>query len=85
MGLAINVVDNDFLNHRGETPQEFGYAVFGKVVSGMDVVDKIKVVKTTSRAGHQDVPEETVTIKSVRLETARKKVENMPEKKEKSE
>jgi peptidyl-prolyl cis-trans isomerase B (cyclophilin B) len=58
----INVADNDFLNHTSPTPSGWGYCVFGKVVSGMDVVDKIKAVKTTSRAGHQDVPVEPVVI-----------------------
>lgn len=52
----INVNDNDFLNFRSETESGFGYCVFGKVVDGMDVVDKIKAVSTTNRAGHQDVP-----------------------------
>lgn len=58
----INVADNDFLNHTSPTPNGWGYCVFGKVVSGMDVVDKIKAVKTTSKAGHQDVPVEPVVI-----------------------
>ena len=59
----INVVDNDFLDHKNATSQGFGYAVFGQVVDGMDVVDKIKDVKTT-RFGHfQDVPAEPVVIK----------------------
>jgi cyclophilin family peptidyl-prolyl cis-trans isomerase len=62
----INVVDNDFLDHRDNTPQGFGYAVFGKVIEGMDVVDKIKAVRTGSKMGFQDVPVEPVIIKSVR-------------------
>jgi peptidyl-prolyl cis-trans isomerase A (cyclophilin A) len=61
----INVKDNDFLNHRDDSTQGYGYAVFGKVVEGMDVVDKIKDVKTSSKGGHQDVPVEVVLIKSV--------------------
>ncbi|WP_237113421.1 peptidylprolyl isomerase [Pseudohongiella spirulinae] len=60
----INLVDNEFLNQRGTSPQEFGYAVFGEVISGMDVVDQIAGVQTTSRRGHQDVPVEAVTIVS---------------------
>jgi peptidyl-prolyl cis-trans isomerase B (cyclophilin B) len=58
----INVANNSFLNFTAPTPQGYGYAVFGKVVEGMDVVDKIKKVKTGSRSGHQDVPMEDVVI-----------------------
>ena len=58
----INIADNDFLNHTAPTSSGWGYCVFGKVVEGMDVVDKIKAVKTTSKAGHRDVPVEPVTI-----------------------
>lgn len=58
----INVKDNDFLNFSAPTTQGWGYCVFGKVVEGMDVVDKIKAVKTASRGGHQDVPVEPVLI-----------------------
>lgn len=58
----INVADNGFLNHTSPTPSGWGYCVFGKVVEGMDVIDKIKGVPTTSRAGHQDVPVEPVVI-----------------------
>lgn len=61
----INVKDNDFLNHTAKTSQGWGYCVFGKVVEGMDVVDKIKAVATTSRSGHQDVPAEDVVIEKV--------------------
>lgn len=61
----INVNDNHFLNHTAKTPQGWGYAVFGKVVGGMDVVEKIKNVETGSKAGHQDVPKEDVVIESV--------------------
>ena len=65
----INVVDNDFLNFTSPTPQGFGYAVFGKVVEGTDVVDKIKGVRTGSAGFHQDVPLEDVVIeKAVVLE-----------------
>jgi len=57
----INVSNNDFLNHQG--PANFGYAVFGKIVEGMDVVDKIKAVKTGSKGTFPtDVPQETITI-----------------------
>ncbi|NTV50714.1 MAG: peptidyl-prolyl cis-trans isomerase [Geobacteraceae bacterium] len=62
----INTVNNDFLNQRDKTQQGFGYAVFGKVVEGMDVVDKIAAVKTVTR-GFPNVPETPVVIKSVIL------------------
>ncbi len=58
----INIADNDFLNHTAPTSSGWGYCVFGKVVAGMDVVDKIKAVKTTTIAGHRDVPVEPVII-----------------------
>ena len=58
----INVKDNDFLNHSSPTPQGWGYTVFGKVVDGMDVVEKIKKVKTGSKGFHQDVPVDDVVI-----------------------
>ena len=58
----INVADNDFLNFRSETPDGFGYCVFGRVFDGMDVVDAIKAVSTTSRGGHSDVPADDVII-----------------------
>ncbi len=58
----INVNDNDFLNHTAPTPSGWGYCVFGKVIDGTDVIDKIKAVKTGSRAGHQDVPVDSVII-----------------------
>jgi peptidyl-prolyl cis-trans isomerase B (cyclophilin B) len=64
----INVKDNDFLNHRSASADGFGYAVFGQVVEGMDVVRKIEKVKTGSHGSYQDVPLETVVIHSVRLE-----------------
>lgn len=60
----INVSDNDFLNHSGKTSQGWGYAVFGKVVEGMDVIDTIKAVSTGSHGMHQDVPDETIIIES---------------------
>ena len=58
----INVKDNDFLNHSSPTPQGWGYTVFGRVVEGMDVVEKIKKVKTGSKGFHQDVPVDDVVI-----------------------
>ena len=58
----INVADNDFLDHKGPSPQGWGYAVFAKVVEGADIVDKIKGVATGSKGGHQDVPLEDVVI-----------------------
>ncbi|OGV73890.1 MAG: cyclophilin [Methylophilales bacterium RIFCSPHIGHO2_02_FULL_57_10] len=58
----INVADNDFLNFSAPTSQGWGYCVFGKVVEGMEVVDKIAKVKTGSRAGQQDVPVDDVVI-----------------------
>ena len=61
----INISDNDFLNHGG---RDFGYAVFGRVSDGMDVVDAIAAVPTGSRGGHQDVPLDTVTILEVTID-----------------
>jgi len=58
----INVSDNGFLNHTNPTSQGWGYAVFGKVVSGTEVVDKIKAVKTSRKGYHDDVPVEDVVI-----------------------
>jgi cyclophilin family peptidyl-prolyl cis-trans isomerase len=60
----INVSDNAFLDHRSKTPQGYGYCVFGKVVDGMEVVDKIRAVQTGSRGPYQDVPVEPVLIES---------------------
>ena len=61
----INLRDNDFLNHGG---RDFGYAVFGRVTDGMDVVDAIAAVATGNRAGHQDVPLDPVTILEVTID-----------------
>jgi peptidyl-prolyl cis-trans isomerase B (cyclophilin B) len=58
----INVADNEFLNHKSPTPQGWGYAVFGKVVSGQDVVDRITGVATGNRNGHGDVPTTDVVV-----------------------
>ena len=63
----INVKDNAFLDHRGESRQGWGYAVFGRVIEGMDVVEKIEAVPTTSRPPHQNVPKEAVIITSARV------------------
>ncbi len=62
----INVKDNAFLNHTGKSAGAFGYAVFAKVIEGMDVVDKIKSVATRSAGGHDDVPVQPVVIKSAK-------------------
>ena len=64
----INVADNDFLNFRAPTQDGWGYCVFGKVVEGMDVVDKIKGVTTGNKGYHQDVPVEDVVIESVEVD-----------------
>ena len=61
----INVSNNEFLNHSGKNMQGWGYAVFGKVVEGAEVLDKIKAVATTSKNGHQDVPVDEVIIESI--------------------
>lgn len=63
----INLVDNDFLNHRGKTPSAWGYAVFGEVVAGMDVVDAIAKVKTGRYGGHSDVPQADVIIERTEI------------------
>lgn len=62
----INTVNNDFLNHKSKTQQGWGYAAFGKVVEGMDTVDAIAAVKTTTRGPYRDVPVEPVVINSAR-------------------
>lgn len=63
----INLVDNDFLNFTSPTPQGFGYAVFGKVTDGMEVVDKIAKVRTGFAGTHQNVPEDPIVIKKVSI------------------
>ena len=63
----INVKDNDFLNHSGKNMQGWGYTVFGKVIEGSDVLDKIRAVSTTTKGGHQDVPTDDVIIESVSI------------------
>jgi len=64
----INVKNNEFLNHQDETARGFGYAVFGKVTQGMDVVDKIVSVPTANRGGHGDVPVEPIVIRSATVQ-----------------
>jgi peptidyl-prolyl cis-trans isomerase A (cyclophilin A) len=64
----INAKDNDFLDHRSTSADAFGYAVFGQVIEGLEVVQKIEKVPTASRGGHQDVPVEAVVIHSVKLD-----------------
>ena len=63
----INVADNGFLDHTAPTMQGWGYAVFGQVTEGMDVVEKIKGVATTMKSGHQDVPVEDVVIEKAEV------------------
>ena len=63
----INVKNNDFLNFREPTPQGYGYTVFGKVVSGMDIVDKIAKVPTANAGPHQNVPREPVIVESATI------------------
>jgi peptidyl-prolyl cis-trans isomerase B (cyclophilin B) len=64
----INAKDNDFLNYTSSSPQGWGYCVFGKVVEGMDVVQKIEKVATGSKGMHQDVPTEDVVIEKVTVD-----------------
>jgi peptidyl-prolyl cis-trans isomerase B (cyclophilin B) len=63
----INVKDNDFLDHSSKTAQGWGYTVFGEVVEGLDIVEKIKAVATGSKGGHQDVPLEDVIIERAEI------------------
>ncbi len=68
----INVADNKFLNHTAKTMQGWGYAVFGKVIKGQDVVDKIKDVPTANKGMHQNVPATPVTITKATVVEAKK-------------
>ncbi len=61
----INVNDNSLLNHRGKTSRDYGYTVFGKVIEGMSVINRIKKTATNSKDGHQDVPVNPIIIKKV--------------------
>jgi peptidyl-prolyl cis-trans isomerase B (cyclophilin B) len=63
----INVGNNSFLNHSGKNAQGWGYAVFGKVTEGLDVVNEIKGVRTGNRGYHADVPLENVVIESAKI------------------
>jgi len=67
----INHKNNDFLDYKAPTMQGFGYCVFGKLTEGLDVLDKIAAVRTATKAGHGDVPIETVTIISITREKAK--------------
>ena len=69
----INVVDSSFLDHKDKTREGFGYAVFGKVIEGMDVVDEIRKVKTATKGPYRNVPAETVEIKSIRRRQKKEK------------
>ena len=64
----INVKDNEFLNHKSASPAEYGYAVFGRVIEGMDVVQSIEKVKTGRKGHHDDVPMDAVVINSAKME-----------------
>ena len=63
----INTTDNPFLDHRGKTEDGWGYCVFGKVVEGMDTVEKIEETVTTNRSGYQDVPDEIILIEKIEI------------------
>lgn len=65
----INVVDNDFLNFTTENGNGWGYCVFGQVVNGMDIVDHIKKVATTTKNGHENVPVENVVIERIEIDS----------------
>ena len=67
----INVANNSFLNHTGKNAQGWGYAVFGKVTAGMDVINKIKGCKTGSKGGHGDVPVEDIVVNTVSVDAGK--------------
>jgi len=64
----VNLADNDFLNHQGKNPNGYGYAVFGQVIEGMEIVDEIAKVNTGNNGQHQDVPKEAVVIENMTIE-----------------
>jgi peptidyl-prolyl cis-trans isomerase B (cyclophilin B) len=64
----INLADNSKLDHHGFSPDDYGYAVFGRVIAGMDVVDRIAAAATTSRDGMDDVPETPIVIRSITVQ-----------------
>ncbi|RUM92138.1 MAG: peptidyl-prolyl cis-trans isomerase [Thiomicrospira sp.] len=66
----MNLVDNDFLNHTSKDMNGWGYAVFGRIIEGLDVIDKMAQVETTSRRGHQDVPVEDIVIEKTIVKEA---------------
>jgi len=74
----INLVDNDFLNHRDNSQAGYGYAVFGKVINGMKVVDKIAEVKTHSAMGYDDVPEDPIIIEKAFVMNGKEEKEKKP-------
>jgi cyclophilin family peptidyl-prolyl cis-trans isomerase len=71
----INVANNSMLDHKSYSPEEFGYAVFGRVLAGMDIVDKIAAVQTGMSGEHEDVPTTPVVIKSVSIQTPNAKLQ----------
>ena len=64
----MNLVDNDFLDHTSKDMQGWGYAVFGRITDGLDVIDEMAKVETTRRHGHQDVPVDDIVIENTRVE-----------------
>ena len=79
----INVVDNANLDYKDDSPRGFGYAVFGKVIKGMDVVDKIRYLKTSRKSFHRNVPKKMALIKSIRRIPNKKDIVSMTVKIEK--
>ena len=73
--MLIERTDVIILNHKNETPRGFGYAVFGKVIEGMEVVDEIRKVKTTTKVPYKNIPAEAVELKSIRRQQKKEKKE----------